>query len=97
MKDLRPLKPGYTTMTGGSMIMRLFVVAGLFAMAFVQPAVSSQQDKTEFYKGVEAFEKGWPTIGDHLPELPLYKPDGTKVTPSSLRGHHTVLTVGCLT
>jgi len=58
---------------------------------------AQEPPKSDFYKGVEAFEKGWPTIGDRLPELTLYHPDGREVNTSSLKGHYTVLTLGCLT
>jgi len=55
------------------------------------------KEKSKFYQGVEAFEKSWPTLGDRLPELNLYHPDGREVKTSNLRGHYTVLTLGCLT
>ena len=45
----------------------------------------------------EEFLKGKPAIGDALPDLTVYSPDGKEVKTSSLRGHHTVLVFGCLT
>ena len=45
----------------------------------------------------EDFLKGKPAIGDAIPELTAYSPDGKEVKTSSLRGQHVVLTFGCLT
>jgi cytochrome oxidase Cu insertion factor (SCO1/SenC/PrrC family) len=48
-------------------------------------------------KDEDAFVKEKPTIGDTLPDLTVYTPDGKEVKTSSWRGHHTVLVFGCLT
>lgn len=45
----------------------------------------------------EAFLRSRPRIGDTLPDLTVYTPEGKEVKLSSLRGHHVVLTFGCLT
>lgn len=45
----------------------------------------------------EDFLKVKPAIGEAMPELTVYSPDGKEVKTSSLRGHYTVLTFGCLT
>ena len=45
----------------------------------------------------EAFVKNKPTIGDPLPDLIVYDPDGKEVKTATLHGHYTVLTFGCLT
>ncbi len=38
-----------------------------------------------------------PLINDPLPEVTIYAADGSRFKTSSLRGHYTVLTFGCLT
>lgn len=38
-----------------------------------------------------------PVVGDPLPELTVYTPDGKEFKTAGLRGHYTVLTFGCLT
>jgi cytochrome oxidase Cu insertion factor (SCO1/SenC/PrrC family) len=43
------------------------------------------------------FVRARPTLGDALPNLTVYTPDGTEVRTADLRGHYTVLTFGCLT
>jgi cytochrome oxidase Cu insertion factor (SCO1/SenC/PrrC family) len=48
-------------------------------------------------KNEEDFLKEKPAIGDSLPDLIVYSPDGKEVKTSSLRGQHVVLTFGCLT
>ena len=53
---------------------------------------SAQKEK----KNDEEFVKEKPAIGDALPDLTVYNPDGKEVKLSSLRGH-VVLTFGCLT
>ena len=62
------------------------------AAAPTQPAapVAAPADEDDFLK-----EK--PAVGDAIPELVVYNPDGKEVKTSSLRGHYTVLTFGCLT
>ncbi|MCI0702355.1 MAG: hypothetical protein L0241_14830 [Planctomycetia bacterium] len=62
------------------------LAAALPAAAFAQPK-----------KSEEDFVKEKPTIGDPLPDLTIYTPEGTEVKTSSWRGHHTVLVFGCLT
>jgi len=60
----------------------------LEAGAGAQP--SKKKDEGEFVK-----EK--PTIGDTIPDLIVYAPDGKEVKTSDLRGQHVGLTFGCLT
>jgi len=43
------------------------------------------------------FLKKSPAIGDILPDLTVYSADGKEFKTSSLRGHYTVLSFGCLT
>ena len=38
-----------------------------------------------------------PVVGDALPELAVYTPDGKEFKTADLRGNYTVLTFGCLT
>lgn len=62
-----------------------FLIAGSTAMA--QPPKKDE----------DTFVKEKPTIGDTLPDLTIYTPDGKEVKTTSWRGHHTVLVFGCLT
>ena len=43
------------------------------------------------------FLKARPAVGDPLPKLTVYTPDGKEFKTADLRGHYTVLTFGCLT
>ena len=45
----------------------------------------------------QAFLKAKPLIGDALPDVTIYSPDGSPFHTGDLRGHYTVLTFGCLT
>ena len=74
-------------------IMRAFVLAGLI----VAVAVSSTVGQPRREQKEEDFLKGKPVIGDTLPDLTVYSPDGKEVKTSQLRGHYAVLTFGCLT
>ena len=38
-----------------------------------------------------------PVVGDALPELTVYTPEGKEFKTAELRGSYTVLTFGCLT
>ena len=40
-------------------------------------------------KNEEDFVKEKPAVGDALPDLTVYSPDGKEVKTSSLRGHYT--------
>jgi cytochrome oxidase Cu insertion factor (SCO1/SenC/PrrC family) len=62
------------------------------AVAILPSSAQAQQKKSE-----EDFVKEKPAIGDSLPDLTVYSPDGKEVKTSSLRGQHVVLTFGCLT
>lgn len=69
--------------------------AGLLSMLvtgiIVGPA-SAQPSKED-----PEFLKKSPTIGEVLPDLTVYSADGKEFKTSSLRGHYTVLSFGCLT
>ena len=63
-------------------------------LATLPVGVAAQPDKK---KNEENFAKEKPAVGDALPDLTVYSPDGKEVKLSSLRGSHVVLTFGCLT
>jgi hypothetical protein len=54
--------------------------------------VAQRQQKKE-----DAFLHESPRIGDRIPDLVVYDSAGNEVKTSSLQGHYTVLTFGCLT
>lgn len=68
-------------------------VAGLLVAAL--PAGAAAQPKKE--RSDEDFAREKPAVGDTIPDLTVYTPDGKEVKTSDLRGHYTVLTFGCLT
>lgn len=57
---------------------------------------ASAQNKKE-KKSDEEFVTEKPAVGDELPNLTVYSPDGKEFKTADLRGHYTVLTFGCLT
>ena len=57
------------------------------ALVVAQPPKKSEED----------FVKAKPAIGEALPDVTVYTPDGKAVKTSSLRGQYVVLTFGCLT
>jgi cytochrome oxidase Cu insertion factor (SCO1/SenC/PrrC family) len=61
------------------------------------PATAIAQGQKGQKKSEEDFIKEKPAIGDVLPNLTVYSPDGKEVKTSSLRGQYVVLTFGCLT
>jgi cytochrome oxidase Cu insertion factor (SCO1/SenC/PrrC family) len=69
----------------------LFVSVSL-ALAWLPATGRAQMKQSE-----EDFVKAKPALGEPLPDLIVYDPDGKEVKTSSLRGHYTVLTFGCLT
>jgi len=68
-----------------------FVSSALFA------AMSGASASAQMRQSDEEFAKSKPGIGDMLPDVTVYAPDGKEVKTSELRGHYTVLTFGCLT
>ncbi len=70
----------------------LFFASALFALAVLTTPARSQMRQSE-----EDFVKAAPAIGDAMPELTVYSPDGKEVKTSSLRGSYVVITFGCLT
>jgi cytochrome oxidase Cu insertion factor (SCO1/SenC/PrrC family) len=70
-----------------------FVVALVLAIATLPAEVGAQRNR----KKEEEFVKAQPAVGDSLPELTVFTPDGKPFQTADLRGHYTVLTFGCLT
>lgn len=60
----------------------------------VLPSVSSAQRQKS---SDEDFVKEKPAVGEQFPDLVVYSVDGKEVPTSSLRGHYSVVTFGCLT
>lgn len=79
--------------------MRLVTGLLLAALAAAAPDAALAQGRKPPDK--KATEEDWvkekPTIGDRLPDLTVYDPDGKEVKTADLRGKHVVLTFGCLT
>jgi cytochrome oxidase Cu insertion factor (SCO1/SenC/PrrC family) len=71
----------------------LLVLAPLIAATLPGQAPAQPQKK----KSDEEFVKEKPAVGDKLPALTVYTPDGKEVKTSDLRGRYVVLTFGCLT
>jgi len=70
----------------------LLLSAVLLSSLVGPPAPPAQKMRTD-----EDFVRAKPTLGDAIPELTVYDSAGKEVKTSSLRGHYTVLTFGCLT
>ncbi len=70
-----------------------------FAMAFVLaawvPADARAQRKRASRD--ENFVESKPAVGDALPEVTVYTPDGEPFKTAQLRGRYAVLVFGCLT
>ncbi len=74
--------------------MKFSAMFGILLAVVVLPAMTWSQEP----KRSEAeFVADHPTVGDSLPDVTVYDPQGQEVKTSSLRGHYTVLTFGCLT
>jgi cytochrome oxidase Cu insertion factor (SCO1/SenC/PrrC family) len=56
------------------------------------PSARAQKPKSD-----DDFAKARPTLGETIPDVTVYDSAGKEVKTSSLRGHYTVLTFGCLT
>lgn len=70
-----------------------FALAALIAALPAGAALAQPEKK----KNEADFVKEKPAVGDKLPDLTVYGPDGKEVKLSGLRGSHVVLTFGCLT
>ncbi len=45
----------------------------------------------------QRFEQGAPQIGETVPDLTVYDADGKEFRLHTIKGHYTVLVLGCLT
>ena len=68
-----------------------------FAIALLASMVSESAFAQKEKRSDEDFVKEKPAIGEALPDLTVYSPDGKEFKTADLRGHYTVLTFGCLT
>lgn len=66
--------------------------AAVLAAGISGPAAAQKEKKSD-----EEFVREKPAIGDALPDVTVYSPDGKEFKTADLRGHYTVLTFGCLT
>jgi len=73
--------------------MRSMIVLGLALGIGLSHAAAQPKGR----KKDEDFVVARPCAGDPLPEVTVFSPDGKEFKTSSLRGHYTVLTFGCLT
>ena len=69
------------------------LIGTVILISSFSPLAFGQAEK----KSEAEFVKESPTIGDKLPDVTVYDSTGKAVSTSSLRGHYTVLTFGCLT
>ena len=74
--------------------MKFLVFFGISLAWTVMPVATWAQEPK---KSEAEFVKDYPAIGDTFPDLIVHDSNGTEVRTSSLRGHYTVLTFGCLT
>ena len=78
--------------------MRFVSLLGLgLAMSLAAAPGPAMAQKKKDRKSDEDFVQEKPRIGDLLPALSVYTPDGKEFKTTDLRGHYTVLTFGCLT
>ena len=75
--------------------MKLFPFVGIAIVVAIVPAVVFAQQRKKASE--EDFVKEKPAVGDAFPDVVVYDPKGKEVKTSSLCGHYTVLTFGCLT
>jgi cytochrome oxidase Cu insertion factor (SCO1/SenC/PrrC family) len=78
-------------MTTGEYGMTRFLTLACVVGLTASPALGQKKQREE------DFAKEKPAVGDPLPALTVYTPDGKEVKTADLRGHYTVLTFGCLT
>ena len=65
----------------------------LLAAAAGAPAAAPAQGR----RNEADFVKQKPAVGEVIPDVTVYDSAGRELKTSSLRGHYTVLTFGCLT
>jgi len=71
-----------------------WLLVSLVLLAMSSP-VQAQQKKLKANE--EDFLTEAPVMGDKLPEVTVFSPNGTEFKTADLRGHYTVITFGCLT
>lgn len=69
----------------------------LVVLVFVGLSSPVQAQRQKQKVNEEDFVKEAPIVGDSLPDVTVYSPNGTEFKTADLRGHYTVLTFGCLT
>jgi cytochrome oxidase Cu insertion factor (SCO1/SenC/PrrC family) len=65
------------------------------ALALAAPGGEAQAQKSQARD--EAFVAASPAVGEPLPDLTLYTPDGKEFRTAGLRGRYAVVVFGCLT
>ncbi len=83
-------------MKNGGYLMKTNAIFFMLIAAAALPPSGLAQHKVK-KPDEEAFVKQSPTIGELFPDLTVYDPNGREVQTSSLRGHYTSVTFGCLT
>lgn len=73
---------------------RPFLFALALALAVLPASVRAQRKRLT---REERFVASKPAVGDALPQLTVYTPDGKPFKMAELRGHYAVLVFGCLT
>jgi hypothetical protein len=73
--------------------MRRVLFPGVWLGLLALPAMAPAQPR----RSEAEFVRDKPAIGDLLPALTVYDAQGKELKTSSLRGHYSVLTFGCLT
>ena len=70
----------------------LLIVLAVAAVAALVPPPARRDAARD-----DDFLQARPRVGDVIPDLTAFTPDGKEVRLADLRGHHAVLTFGCLT
>jgi cytochrome oxidase Cu insertion factor (SCO1/SenC/PrrC family) len=73
---------------------QLLLAASLLVLVAPESALA-QREKRKMSE--EEFARAKPAVGKVVPDVTVYDSAGKEVKTSSLRGHYTVLTFGCLT
>ncbi len=75
---------------------RALLILSIFLIGWLASGHAQPKQKDAKQKEMD-FARDKPAVGDDLPDLTVYSPNGKEVKLSSLKGHFTVLTFGCLT
>ncbi len=74
-------------------ILSTAVTLGAATVAAAHPSVADGRGML-----IRTFDESAPAVGDPMPDLPVYAPDGQESRlPALLDGRFTVLILGCLT